>query len=308
MVDLRLFLLPLALFTAACPSDAGLRPLPNAEGTGEVLVTPVDPAIDSFFRGTRAAQSNALIAGDSVQIKVEGVDFTVAQLERRIPLDGAVPLPKTAHTIQAVGKTAQQIESAVAAAYAEKYENPYVTVTVMDMAPRYVYVTGEVRSPQRYDIGGTPLTVMQAITLAGGPTKEASMARVRVQRYYPAGGREVSSAALDLESVMDSGLQGDNILVAPGDTIVVPKAALLKVHILGHVETPGALDWYPGLTLTKAITECGGFRKFAKRWEISVIRADGTRIEFDFDKLIEGAIPDLTLEPRDRIFVPEKWI
>lgn len=309
MVHLRFVVLLAVMLLCACQGDAGMRPIPTGEDPTPIEVEPpIDPAVDAFFRDLRASAGRTLIAGDGVKIKAEGVDFMIAEIERRIPIDGMIPLPKAEQSINALGKTAQEIENAVAHVYTEKYGKPYVTVTVTETAPRYVYVSGEVRAPQRYDIGGTPLTVLQVITLAGGPSDTASMARVRVQRYYPAAGREVSSAPLNLDAVTASGDQTDNILVAPGDTIVVPKAANLKVHMLGHVESPGAINWYAGLTLSKAVTECGGFKKFAKRVEISVVRANGERIEFDFDEFIKGLLPDLMLEPGDRVFVPEKWI
>jgi polysaccharide export outer membrane protein len=82
------------------------------------------------------------------------------------------------------------------------------TIFVPRTDPTRVFVTGQVRSVGAYSItAGT--TVLQALALAGGPTEDAAVNRVRIIRLVR-GKQESIKARL-----------GD--LVQPGDTIVVPE-------------------------------------------------------------------------------------
>jgi len=71
-----------------------------------------------------------------------------------------------------------------------------------------MYVSGEVRNPGAYSVPeGT--TVLQAMTLAGGPTENAALNRIRVYRLVDA---KQQSYDVELDDI-----------VRPGDTIVVPR-------------------------------------------------------------------------------------
>jgi polysaccharide export outer membrane protein len=74
--------------------------------------------------------------------------------------------------------------------------------------PTRAFVTGQVRSPGAYSITeGT--TVLQALALAGGPTEDAAVNRIRITRLIK-GKQEALKARL-------------SDLVQPGDTIEVPE-------------------------------------------------------------------------------------
>jgi polysaccharide export outer membrane protein len=70
------------------------------------------------------------------------------------------------------------------------------------------YVTGEVRSPNEYTMRPN-LTVIQAITRAGGYNERAAKNRLRVERIVDGKSRKISVKESDL--------------VKPGDTIYVPQ-------------------------------------------------------------------------------------
>src|SRR6185503_17926782 len=168
--------------------------------------------------------------------------------------NGAVPIYDTDKTINALGKTVQELEQEIAQAYAaSKFQKPpYVTVTIADIAPRSIYVIGAVKAPAPYTISGLEqLTVLKAITLAGGPTTQSDLHGVTVQRVYPKTGATVSSPSLDLRRVQE-GDQRDNLIVEPGDTIVVPDLLESNVMVLGQVEHQGPVVWHKGMRLSEA--------------------------------------------------------
>jgi polysaccharide biosynthesis/export protein len=80
------------------------------------------------------------------------------------------------------------------------------TIYIPRFDPNRVFVSGAVRNPGAYSVPqGT--TVLQALTLAGGPTPEASLGRTRILRLV--GGKQ-ESIDVKLDDV-----------VKPGDTILV---------------------------------------------------------------------------------------
>jgi polysaccharide biosynthesis/export protein len=82
------------------------------------------------------------------------------------------------------------------------------TVFVPRGDPNRIYVSGQVRNPGAYSIpAGT--TLLQALTLAGGPSERASLGRLRIVRLVD-GEQKTIDAELDQ-------------VVQPGDTIVVPE-------------------------------------------------------------------------------------
>ena len=80
------------------------------------------------------------------------------------------------------------------------------TIFVAPSAP--VYVTGQVRSPGAYQISGE-ITVLQALSLAGGVTDRGTNARLKILRIVNGKKEEFRVKLTDI--------------VQPGDTILVPE-------------------------------------------------------------------------------------
>jgi polysaccharide export outer membrane protein len=306
----HVFALPVlaaALAAAACTNGTDVRPpVPPDAGTTEVKV-PVDPVIEKWFREALPASGMRIMAGDQISIQVQGhADLAVS---RYVPPDGTIPLYRAARTVNALSKTPQELESAIAAVYAAELKDPYVTVSIEAPAPRSIYVLGGVKSPGVFPVSGYErLSLLQALTMAGGASDQADLRSVTIRRVHPATGRTVSSPLLDLMSAMERGDERDNLQVEPGDTIVVPDAQELRVTVLGHVEKPGAVTWYKGMTLSRAITESGGFKRFAKTGKIKIVRRGKDQMLYDFDQMLDGKVPDLELEPKDVVYVDERWL
>lgn len=142
---------------------------------------------------------------DIIRVQVFGEEALTT--ETRVSGDGRIMLPLVG-ILEIKGLTAKQTEELIAARLADGYlKNPRVSVYVSRY--RNVFVSGEVRSP-----GGYPyeegLTVLKAVTLAGGFTDKASQGRVKVKRLK---GKEEETISVNLE---------DPIL--PDDIIVVPQS------------------------------------------------------------------------------------
>ena len=84
-----------------------------------------------------------------------------------------------------------------------------------------IFVGGAVRLPSQYDVPrDQPVTVLRAITLAGGTTDRAAEKKVQIIRNHPNGTR--TSFVVNLKKVR-RGEEEDPIL-KPDDVVVVPQA------------------------------------------------------------------------------------
>jgi polysaccharide biosynthesis/export protein len=96
----------------------------------------------------------------------------------------------------------------------------------------------------------------------------------------------------------------------PEVTVIVQQINSQKFNVLGQVTRPGAYPMTNSPTVLDAIAIAGGFRDFAKKKSIYVLRqnADGTqtRLPFNYNEVVKGQKHDqnVRLEPRDTIVVP----
>jgi protein involved in polysaccharide export with SLBB domain len=122
-------------------------------------------------------------------------------------------------------KTARQAEQVIRDAYDRDYlVNPQVSVIVVKYADRSVNVLGQVGKPDRIPFPQEKgLTIIEAIALAGGPTRLADLKRVKLTRKYDDGTSSVSE--VDVSSMMIKGGRGA-IPLRTGDVIYVPERIL----------------------------------------------------------------------------------
>jgi len=301
----------LLVVVAACTSTKNDRPpLLSSGDAPPSALQPVSPEVERWFRGTSASAGVRIAPGDQISIVVQNHDEL--KLVRDVPPNGEVPVyreNKEVSVVNALGKTPQELEGDVKRVHEKDLTNPYVTVRIDVAAPRSIYVVGAVKSPGVFGVSGNGrFTVLQALALAGGTSEKSDLTGVKIQRVYPPTGEMVSSPALDIRRVMESQDQRDNLVVEPGDTIVVPEKTDATVQVLGHVAKPCSVPWRKGIRLSEAIAEAGSFAKFAKTTGIRVVRHGRENILVDYEDILDGKTPDLELEPHDVIYVDERWM
>jgi polysaccharide biosynthesis/export protein len=131
--------------------------------------------------------------------------------------DGKISLPLV-NDVQAAGLTPDQLRAQLTEAAAKFVEDPNVTVVVKAINSRKVFVTGQVGKPGPYPLMGA-MTVMQALSLAGGVLEYADTENISVLRM--SGGKQESFRFNYKEVTKRKNLK-QNIELKPGDTIVVP--------------------------------------------------------------------------------------
>jgi polysaccharide export outer membrane protein len=131
--------------------------------------------------------------------------------------DGNISLPLL-NDVTAAGYTPDQLRAKLIEAASKYVEDPNATVVVKEIHSRNVYVTGNVAKPATYPLMGD-MTVLQLIALAGGLQEYADAKNIVVIRTE--NGKPTYHKFNYKDVVKQKNVQ-QNILLKPGDTVVVP--------------------------------------------------------------------------------------
>jgi polysaccharide export outer membrane protein len=131
--------------------------------------------------------------------------------------DGVITLPLIGD-IAAAGLRPEALTEEIETAAARFLTEPNASVVVREINSRKVFITGEITKPGEYQLAG-PRTVMQLIALAGGLTPYADSNNIVVMRIENGAQRALKFRYKDV--VRGRGLT-QNVLLLPGDTVVVP--------------------------------------------------------------------------------------
>jgi polysaccharide export outer membrane protein len=186
---------------------------------GLLLILPVFLSFSPPAAAVAIDADYTIAAGDVLQITVwkeEGLDREILVLP-----DGTITFPLIG-SFTAQGMTPAQAQTTIK----DKLQKliPDASVAVMVKAPlgHTVSVIGQVTKPGEL-LMGHHITVMQALSQAGGLTPYASENHIIVLRRQ--GGKETSIAFRYGD--VSSGLNLENdIVLSPGDVVVVPTAGL----------------------------------------------------------------------------------
>ena len=131
--------------------------------------------------------------------------------------DGKVSIPLL-DDVQAAGLTAMGLSSEITTGLKRYVADPRVTVVVTAINSRRIYVLGEVARAGSFTLL-PDMTVLQAISVAGGLTQFAHGKKIYVLRNE--GGKQTKHP-FNYNRVLKGKRSEDNFTLNPGDTIVVP--------------------------------------------------------------------------------------
>ena len=208
----------IAICLTGCADRAG-GPIPYNVALG----APDEPKIVAIENGYRIAPL------DTISIRV----FKMPDLsgDYEVDLTGAISMPLIG-SVAAADLTTAELDSRLTQVYGAKYlQNPDISVGVKSSTRRSVTVDGSVKSTGSFPVTA-PLTLMQAVALAGGTAEDANPRRVAVFRTVD-GKRQ--AAAFDLASIRRG--QAVDPPVYAGDIIVVDGSRLkaLQKNLLSNI-------------------------------------------------------------------------
>jgi len=132
--------------------------------------------------------------------------------------DGMISLPLI-RDVKAAGLTPAQLADRIQETVREYIKDASVTVVVRQMNSRKAFITGEVTRPGAYPLASS-MTVMQLIAVAGGLTEFAETKSISILRVE--GGR-TRTFPFDYRNVAKGKKPEQNLVLKPGDTVVVPE-------------------------------------------------------------------------------------
>jgi polysaccharide export outer membrane protein len=201
-----------AIVISACADSRG-GPIPYGVQTFGV---PDEPTLVPLGAGYKIAPM------DTLAIKV----FKMPDLsgDYEVDLTGQISMPLIG-SLSATDVTTAELDQRLTNKLSEKYlENPDVSVAIKSSSRRSVTVDGAVNRSGSFPING-PMTLMQAVALAGGTGPDANARRVAVFRQI--GGKR-EAAAFDLTSIRRGEMEDPPVYA--GDIIVIDGSSIKAVQ------------------------------------------------------------------------------
>lgn len=165
-----------------------------------------------------AAPRTGVGPGDELEIRVADHDDLSGAYQ--VSGDGDLDFPYVGR-VRVAGMSAIEVAEALEDALADGYlQNPQVTVRVVARQNREVKVLGNVKQPGSFPYKER-LTLLQAISLAGGLDELAMPRRVKLTRDTVEGRVTVE---IDVRAILDG--RAADVPLEPGDTVFVPESPI----------------------------------------------------------------------------------
>lgn len=173
---------------------------------------------DTPTQHVAGAKSDAYIIGPEDQVLINV--WKEPELTRTVPVrpDGMISLPLLGD-IKASGYTPVQLQDQITDALKKYVSDPQVTVIVTEVRSLSFNIVGEVNKPGFYPLT-RPLTVLDAVAMAGGFKDFAKTKKVYVLRVDASGKEE--RLPFNYKAVIKGQDASQNVLLLPHDTVVVP--------------------------------------------------------------------------------------
>lgn len=246
-------------------------------------------------------------ARDLLEIRVFGQDKLNSTV--RVSEQGKITFPYLGE-VPVEGLTASELERRLVQLLEKNlYRNPEVSVRILEFQSKQVSVLGAVAKQGFVELIGRQ-TLLQVITAAGGLMRDSGK-EIIVFRQQPDG--TSSPLHIIVDDLMQKGDPKSNIVIEPGDTIMVQVDKSVPIYISGEIRNPGVLQVLKSRlpTLTQAIAQAGGFTEQARKGKVIVTRRDSRgvekKFEIDVTRIQSLKDKDFQLEENDAVFVPKTW-
>lgn len=183
-----------------------------------------------------------------------------------------------------------------------------LTIPVREVTLGRILVVGEVARPHALPYA-EGMTLLDAYLGAGGGTAAADLKRVKIARQQGEG--DATEIPVDVDELLKRGALQLNVVLAPGDTVIVPyKAPEERVLVVGEVRTPASIAFREGLTVLDAYVQAGGGTDYADLDSVKVVRAGAggkkQEVGVDLERILKKADVSLNvpLLPGDIVMVP----
>ena len=191
-----------------------------------IAQTAVEPHLVTHGRYT-------IQAGDQVEVAYRytpDLNQTVS-----VQPDGYVVL-QSVGAVKLSDLTLEQATALLTQKAAVRLKDPSITLTMKELHKPHFVVAGEVKRPGRYDMD-EPTTAYQALLTAGGFDTAARSSQIIVFRRI--NGDQAEVHMLDLHKMKSHRDLEHDLMLEPGDMILVPKDRIAKMDRIVHATNLG---------------------------------------------------------------------
>jgi polysaccharide export outer membrane protein len=305
----------------ACALVASVGCASTAPPNAQAAALPAAEQLNVPLRPLEPAEDYRLGAPDRLALEIFDLEKpgTITKLEIEVSAQGDVLVPY-AGAIKARGKTISELKAAIESALSRVLVEPQVTVCVKEYRSHQVAVMGAVDKPGVFYLTHNRVTLVEALSLAGGLLKESPTstgagtrvlifpARVAPAIEQPASVVTTASTPIeiDLVKLLARGGTSLDIWVESGSIVQVPQAE--EFFVQGYVNRAGSFPYRRPTTALQAISVAGGFdERHASRSCVRIkrpTRGGGVEIiDVDGKAVADGEEPDVAIFAGDSIDV-----
>ena len=142
--------------------------------------------------------------------------------------DGFMTLPLLSQDVKASGLTVPQLKAIVLQNYSEMVNNLDLSLILETSKSNLVYVMGEVRKPNYYQMD-VPTTLTQILSRAGGLLDTAQTSSILVLSRNNE--RKPVGRLVDLNKIIGEGNIGNDLLLRQYDVVYVPKSTIARLDL-----------------------------------------------------------------------------
>jgi len=113
---------------------------------------------------------------------------------------------------------------------------------------------------------------------------------------------------VNFQKLLRGGDTAQNVYLEPDDCIYLPSSLVSQVYVLGAVNGPRPVGFMDNMTVSTAIAKALGTAPGAQLSHVAIVRGSLNEPKIaivDFKAIVTGRAPDVRLEPRDIIYVPQ---
>lgn len=180
-------------------------------------------ASDFFGSPIEVEVSRELPPFDRQREGLVGFDRSLA-----VSAEGQLALPEIGPVV-AAGRTPQEVREEIEEKLRGRYRNLMTVAVLLEASEsRVVYVGGEVGRPGAYPLSAG-MTIMRALTLAGGSTDTAELRNVIL--IHRTKNRDVNVFVTNLRSFLEDGATENDLSLSSQDIVLVYKSRIAKVNL-----------------------------------------------------------------------------
>lgn len=153
------------------------------------------------------------------------------------------------------GKSIAEIRQILSSRLARYLKDPQVDVNISEFRSQNFSIGGAVKQSGNFQLTNVPLTLVDAVSQAGGFTEQADTEHIK----WTHRGQD---RTVSLKNIMARGDLSENDLMSNGDIVYVPLRNNMQVYILGEVgkQSVQTID-NNGLNLTEALAKSEGINQ-----------------------------------------------